>query len=138
MLVNRCPADVCGHTMYMDTVYMSTGQRKRSESKYIRTDARTNTPTHTYTHAQPLMHACMHALANTYTRAHRHTHRHTLTHSPAHIHVPTLAHTYTLVWPKQVKVGNAWLHKAALVTRKEISLCEKFWKDWTIFRSRVF
>src|SRR6218665_3050450 len=41
---------------------------------------------------------------------------------------------YTLVWPKKLKVGNAWLHKAALVTHKKISLCAKFRTEWTIFR----
>jgi len=30
---------------------------------------------------------------------------------------------YTLVWPKKLKVGNAWLYKAVLVKHKEISLC---------------
>ncbi len=46
-------------------------------------------------------------------------------------------HICTLVWPKKLKVGNAWLHKAALVTHKKISLCAKFWTDWTIFRGRA-
>jgi len=43
-----------------------------------------------------------------------------------------------IVWPKKTKVGNAWLHKAALVTHKKISVCAKFWTDWTIFRGRAF
>jgi len=33
----------------------------------------------------------------------------------------------TIVWPKKLKVGNVWLHKAALVTHKNISLCAKFY-----------
>ena len=37
---------------------------------------------------------------------------------------PTYCNTvWTVVWPKKLNVGNAWLHKAAFVTRKKISLC---------------
>ena len=44
-----------------------------------------------------------------------------------------------LVWPKKLKVGNASLHKAALVTHKKMSkMCAKVWPDWTIFRGRSF
>ena len=37
---------------------------------------------------------------------------------------------------QKIKVGNAWLHKAALVTHRKISLCAKLWTDWT--RARDF
>jgi len=52
-------------------------------------------------------------------------------------------YTYTLVWPKKLTVENAWLHKAALVTHKKISLCAKFLYRFrgrallTLFRSSM-
>jgi len=38
--------------------------------------------------------------------------------------------TWALKWPKKLKIGNAGLHKAALVTHKKTSLCAKCLPDW--------
>ena len=53
-----------------------------------------------------------------------------------YVYYTLLIHVYTrtcsLVWPKKLKVGNAWLNKAALVAHKKISLWAKFLPDWAI------